>query len=188
MNQKTNLFPLTMKLTAALTASATVLLAVASRFLSWGWLLPCAISCGTVCYHFSMRLAVGAMVPLFTGKCDPEHSWFRQRKIERKLYRFLGVKHWKQKLPTYDPSQFDLERHGLGQVIHNMCNAEIVHEVIIVFSWVPLLFAIPFGEFPVFLITSALAALFDSSFVMIQRYNRPRLMRILKKKEAKACE
>ena len=69
-----------------------------------------------------------------------------------------------------------------------MCGAEIVHEIIMVLSFLPLL-AIPvFGAFPVFLITSVLAALFDGVFVMAQRYNRPRLVRILEKKEANAHE
>ena len=65
-----------------------------------------------------------------------------------------------------------------------MCGAELVHEVIILFSFLPLLFTIPFGAFPVFLITSLLAAMYDSIFVVAQRSNRPRLVRILQKKEA----
>ena len=51
-----------------------------------------------------------------------------------------------------------------------------------------LLFSLLWGAFPVFLITSLLAAAFDSCFAVMQRYNRPRLVRILEKKEAKARE
>ena len=60
-----------------------------------------------------------------------------------------------------------------------MCHAELVHEVIVALSFTALLPAIPFGEFPVFLITAVLAAAFDSMFVMVQRYNRPRIVMIL---------
>ena len=69
-----------------------------------------------------------------------------------------------------------------------MCGAEIVHEVIMVLSFLPLLTVPFFGTFPVFLMTSALSALFDSIFVMAQRYNRPRLVRIYEKQETKAHE
>ena len=43
-----------------------------------------------------------------------------------------------------------------------------------------MLFIIPWGEFWVFFITSLVAAIFDSIFVMLQRYNRPRIMKLLK--------
>ena len=66
-----------------------------------------------------------------------------------------------------------------------MCGAEIVHEIIMILSFLPLL-AIPvFGEGAVFCITSLLSALFDSLFVMAQRFNRPRLIRVYEKQEGK---
>lgn len=182
----TNRFPLVMKSTALCTGLVTGLLALLYRFYPMDWLLTTAISFGTTFYHIAMRLLVGAIVPLFTKNVRPDLRWFRQREWEPGLYKTLGVKNWKGRIPTYDPSQFDLEKNSLEQVIRNMCGAELVHEVIILFSFVPLLFAIPFGTFPVFLITSILAAMYDSIFVIAQRYNRPRLVRILKKKEAKA--
>lgn len=181
----TNRFPLVMKSTALYTGLATGLLTLLYRFHPRGWILSAAISLGTTFYHFAMRLLVGAVIPPLVKDPSPEHRWFRQRSFEPGLYRRLGVKGWKGRLPTYDPSQFDLEQHSLEQVVRNMCSAELVHEVIILFSFLPLLLAIPFGTFPVFLITSILAALYDSVFVAAQRYNRPRLVKILKKKEAR---
>ena len=62
-----------------------------------------------------------------------------------------------------------------------MCGAEVVHEVILVLSFLPLLAAFPFGSFGVFLITSLLAALYDLSFVIMQRFNRPRILRFIDK-------
>ena len=185
MKANHNRFPVVMKSTAIITAIATALLAALHQFLGHDWLLSCAVSVGTTCYHFAMRLAVGSLVPLFTKNISYDCRWFRPRKWEPALYNFLNVKTWKGALPTYDPSQFDLQNNTLEQVIRNTCNAETVHEVIIVFSFIPLLFAIPFGVFPVFLITSIAAALYDSIFVIAQRYNRPRLVRILRKKEVK---
>jgi hypothetical protein len=48
-------------------------------------------------------------------------------------------------------------------------------------SFLPLLAAIPFGAFPAFLITSLAAACFDTVFVIMQRFNRPRLIKLIQK-------
>ena len=63
-----------------------------------------------------------------------------------------------------------------------MCGAEVVHEIIMVLSFIPLLFAIPFGVFPVFFITSVIASLVDFVFVIVQRYNRPRIIKLIRHK------
>ncbi|MBQ9147983.1 MAG: hypothetical protein IJX69_00255 [Oscillospiraceae bacterium] len=183
MTTKPNHFPLAMKLIAAGTAVATILLVLVYHFHPQAWILSAAISTGTTCYHFIMRLVLGGIIPLFAKNLRPEHPWFLPRRWEPPLYQALNLKNWKGQLPTYDPSQFDLKKNTLAQVVRNTCQAELVHEWIMVFSFIPLLFAIPCGSFPVFAVTSVLAALYDSVFVMAQRYNRPRLTRILKKKE-----
>ena len=180
-------FPKVMKYTSAVTFSATAVLALLYHFAPQGWILSAAISTGTTFYHFAMRLLVGTLVPLCV-KRSMEHRWFRQKSFEPRLYEALRVKRWKDYMPTYDPASFSLRDNTLEQIVDNSCVSETVHEVIILFSFVPLLFALHWGAFPVFLITSVLSALFDGCFVIMQRYNRPRLIRILEKKEAKAHE
>ena len=145
------------------------------------WSLTCAISFGTTLYHFAMRLAVGWFVTLFFKKYNYKNRWFRPRKWEADLYRRLKVRTWKRHLPTFDPVKFSTEANTLPQIVQNMCEAEVVHEIIVVLSFVPLAFVPAFGEFPVFLITSIAAALLDCVFVIAQRYNRPRLVRIIEK-------
>ena len=85
-------------------------------------------------------------------------------------------------MPTYDPRLFSLTENTPQQLTANMCQAEVVHEVIVLGSFLPLLFTLFWGSFPVFLITSVLAAGVDTLFVMLQRYNRPRVLRLLQKK------
>lgn len=173
-------FPAVMKAATAISCIVTIGFAVLYQLFHADWLFSAAITFGTTFYHFAMRLLVGAWVPPLNGTS----RWFRPRKWEAALYRKLRVKGWKQFLPTYDPRQFSLKENTLSQVVRNMCSAEIVHEVIMLCSFLPLLVIPIFGAWPVFLITSVLAALFDSLFVMAQRYNRPRLERICKKQEA----
>lgn len=183
--QKDISFPAVMKFTAAITLVLTGILALLYRYFQADWILSAAISTGTTFYHFAMRLTVGAIVPRCIRR-PMKHPWFHQKPFEPKLYDRLRVKHWKDRMPTYDPASFSLRENTLEQIVDNCCVSEAVHEVIILFSFVPLFFALWWGAFPVFLITSILSALFDGCFAVMQRYNRPRLIRILAKKEAKA--
>jgi len=149
------------------------------------WALPYTITFGTFFYHFAMRLLVGYGLDVWMGnKADYQRAWYQLRPFEAKLYRFLKVKKWKGKMPTYEPSVFDPKLRSWDAIAQAMCQAEIVHEVIIVLSFLPLLAAIPFGSFWVFLITSLLAAMFDLSFVIMQRFNRPRIIKLIVKERA----
>ena len=184
-----NNFPYIMKTAAAVTAVFAVLPTAACLFFSQSWLLPAAVSAGTTAYHFGMRLAVGHLIPKLTSyDFDYRHRWFQPRRWEAGFYKKLRIRNWKKRLPTYAPAQFSAEENSLHRIIQNMCGAEIVHEVIMVLSFLPLLTVPVFGAFPVFLITSVLSALFDSLFVMAQRFNRPRLVKILERQEAKTHE
>ena len=141
-----------------------------------------AITCGTTCYHFAMRLFVGlGLNRIMQNHADYTHAWFRLRKWESSLYRMLRVRKWKGKFPTYDPDLFDQRLHSLDEIAQAMCQAEIVHEIIAVLSFLPLAAVAAFGALPVFLITSILSACFDLCFVIMQRYNRPRVIKLMQK-------
>ena len=168
------------RLTWFLVAATAVLIAVYWKTKA-DWVLSCAISFGTTLYHFLMRLAVGFVIPLCIKSYNWQSWWFRPRKWETGLYHKLGVRKWKRHLPTFDPNQFSTEHYTLPQIAQNMCQAELVHVVIVIFSFVPLAFVPLFGVFPVFLATSMASALLDCVFIIAQRYNRPRLVRIINK-------
>lgn len=161
-----------------------VLALVLYRMTAQSWSLTVAITLGTVFYHYALRLAVGeisAWAHRFT--LDPNNSWFRQKKWEPELYRLLRVRGWKDKLPTYAPDSFNPRKTAIATIIQNTCHAELVHEVIALLSFVPVVFCVWFGALGVFLITSLVAALSDLVFSVLQRYNRPRLLRLQAKIE-----
>ncbi len=136
----------------------------------------------TCSYHFVMRLVVGKIThPIFHKHYNYNSWWFTQKSFEKKVYKFLKVKQWKEKVPSWSPGAFSLENDTLHNIAIGMCNAELVHEIIVILSFVPILFSIKFGVPIVFIITSIIAALFDMIFVIIQRYNRPRLVKIIEK-------
>ena len=169
-----------MKLIALITTAVTVLCAALYINIENGLLLTFAITFGTTSYHLLMRLLVGFSVNfLLKNHVDYQRKWFRVSSSEQKLYNNIKVKDWKGKMATYDPDSFDSRIHTWDEIAQATCQAELVHEVIMVLSFVPIFAAIPFGELWVFVITSVLAACFDTMFVIIQRYNRPRIVKLI---------
>ena len=114
------------------------------------WALPFAITFGTCFYHFAMRLLVGHLVNhRMRNKADYRKPWYQLRPFEAKFYKWLKVKKWKGNMPTYDPGVFDPKLHTWVEIAQAMCQAELVHEVIVLLSFLPLFAAIPFGAFRV---------------------------------------
>ncbi len=138
--------------------------------------LTVAITAGTFFYHLAMRLIVGFIAKKFIGKkLDYRSPWFLQRRWEKTFYKKIGIKKWKNKLPTYYPQDFSPKEHSPQELLQTMCTSETSHELMILLSFVPLFFSKWFGAFGVFLVTSLCAGAFDMVFVLIQRYNRGRL-------------
>lgn len=145
--------------------------------------LTLGITSMTICYHFTVRLVIGSIADRVKLSQFKPGSWrFRERGFEKKLYKALRVKKWKKFAPTYDDSKFDLSKNPTENVIGETCRAESVHWLCIAASLVSISFAAVFGSLLAFLITGVLGALFDLIFVIIQRYNRPRLMRYAAKR------
>ena len=137
------------------------------------------ITSGTIAYHFIIRLIVGVLVDRkMKNKADYTKKWYQVSDSEQKLYQKLRVKKWKNKMPTYDKDVFDTSKHSWDEIIQAMCQSELVHEINIVFSLLPIVASVWFGSFVVFLITSILGAMFDLMFVMMQRYNRSRILKM----------
>lgn len=150
-------------------------------------LFACYVTFLTVFYHFAMRIAAGEAITLIYRKREFHYdsSWYMEKPFERKLYKTLKVKKWKSEAITAKPYQFDIRKRSYDELLHNMTQAEVVHEIAMVLSFVPLLLIIPYGAPAVFIITSILSCMLDSCFVMIQRFNRPRLLKLKKAMDRK---
>ena len=171
---------------AAFSLAATVILAISYKVTSSGILLPLAITSGTIACHFVMRLMVGlAFHATMRNKADYRKRWYQVSKREMAVYEKLKVKQWKRRMPTYDPALFDPRLHTWEEIVQAMCQAELVHETIAVLSFLPILAGIWFGEYPVFIVTSVLSAACDMVFVIMQRYNRQRVTKLLNRKSVR---
>lgn len=168
------------RLTAIVSFILTLFTVLLYLTFSSSLVLTLAITFGTTAYHLLMRLVVGGVVDrVLHNRVNYHLKWFCPLSFERSLYDWLKVRNWKKHLPTYDPSLFSTEMHSLEEIVQAMCQAEIVHEIIAVCSYLPLGATVLFGAFPVFLLTSLLASIYDLLFVVIQRYNRPRVIKLM---------
>lgn len=108
---------------------------------------------------------------------------------EMRWYRRIGLPKWKDRLPQFN-SDFD-KRHlrkklsaaYLEEFIFNTCRAEVIHMGIALLGYLSLLFCLlcsdPVGNLPLFAAIATVIAVCNLPFVMIQRYNRSRLEKLL---------
>ena len=91
-------------------------------------------------------------------------------------------------MPTYIPGDFTLA-NGADNLVKTMCAAELIHEVIVVMGYATLLLALLCEDkaenLMIFGVTAFVAGLFDMTFVVMQRYNRPRVRRIVERQAAR---
>lgn len=176
------MFAKTIKISAVVLVVLTIIFALIYQWNPNTVILSMAITFGTISYHFLMRLAVGYVVNgIFHNKFNYKRKWFQEKKFEKRLYEVLRVKKWKDKMPTFAPEMLDLKVHTWEEIAGAMCQSEVVHSIIVVLCFVPILATLIWGTFWVFFITSVLAACVESMFVIMQRYNRPRVIRMIEK-------
>lgn len=117
-----------------------------------------------------------------------ERKWEKGGRIYEKLFK---VKKWKAKLPDIsDFMKWRFNKKHLGEVDNNYlstfltesCKAEFTHWLIILST---LLFNI-WSDFESFLIIFIIAFVLNMPYIIIQRYNRPRLVKLFKRTSAAA--
>lgn len=137
------------------------------------------ITAFTIMYHFWVRIIMGNVSKLFKKYINYKQWLFKERKFEKKLYKLLRVKDWKGKALTYNPESFSLKEHSLEEIANTMAKSEVDHWINEAISLSTMLFALMWGEFWIFCLTAVAAVIFDSQFIIIQRYNRPRIVKIV---------
>ncbi|MDE7230769.1 MAG: hypothetical protein K2N56_09855 [Oscillospiraceae bacterium] len=137
----------------------------------------------TAAYHLIVRLVIGTFGDAALEKgIDPDNHWFADSNAEQSVYRAIGVKSWKNKLPAPEPWKFSVKRRSLEDIVAESCRTEVVHEAGVIASLLSVLLTVPFGYLWFFILTAVLGGIFDLVFIIVQRYNRPRLMRTAAKK------
>ena len=138
-----------------------------------------------ILYHFGLRLLMGVFTKRMGIKYT--HPFFRPRKFEKKLYKFLRVREWRDKVLTFEPDEFLMSKRTLPQIANTMAKAETDHWINEIISVAAIFFSLIWGMFPVFLITSVAAMLFDAQFIVLQRFQRPKVVRLIEAERKKKC-
>lgn len=149
--------------------------------------------------HYGIACCAAGILTLFAGIPIPRKIVnydafpFKPYAFEKngKIYEKIGVHKWKDGLPdaskvvksmTRKKVTMKMDVSGMDRLIRETCIAEIVHWLLILLTPVYSLF-VPVGYGVVF---SAVYALMNLPFIIVQRYNRPRLihaMQLMKKRE-----
>ena len=145
-------------------------------------------------------LAINIAVPwlvrfLVPKKYFNENRWlFKERKFESSFYRKIKVTKWKDKLPDAgklihfqrDSLPCDITEEYINRFITECCIAELGHLTvgIVGFSSLFFVFFIPgdkkMEHLGVFLLLAVMDMAIQMLFIIIQRYNRPRLIKLRK--------
>ncbi len=139
------------------------------------------IVCFTIMYHLWVRIIMGNVSKLFS--VNYKQRWFKERSFEKKLYKILKVRKWKEKVLTYNPDHFSTKLHTYEEIANTMAKSEVDHWINEIIALSTVLFSLVWGQFWIFLITALAAMIFDAQFIIVQRYNRPIVLRVAKKKQ-----
>ena len=107
------------------------------------------------------------------------HKWSFATVFSKKCFYLIN------KIPTFYPDTFSLQNNAPDKILKVMCQSEVVHAIIVILSFAPILYAfyinLPYKW--LFIISSLMSATFDTCLVIMQRYNRPRIRRMLERKK-----
>jgi len=77
---------------------------------------------------------------------------------------------------------------SLDEIANTTAKSEVDHWVNIIFSISTIFFSLIWWSFWVFLLSAFVAILFDMQFIVVQRYNRPKMIRVYQHKNKKKNE
>lgn len=149
-------------------------------------------------YHATYRALVGVVIGKFRPIFNLNSPLFIIDPMEMPLYDKLRVKDWKEKAPAWNMTHFMLSMkdvrdiNKVGRVVRYNISAEITHHCNFYLSLFGTLFCLFKGMqqfWYVFAIVSLLIGIFgDVPFIMIQRYNRFRLLPLYLRLEEKSLK
>lgn len=136
-----------------------------------------------ILYHFGLRIYFGILTKKL--KINYNHPWYKTHSFEEPLYKLLQVRQWKEKVLTFEPDKYDFENVTLEELATTMSKSELDHWINEIISLFSMLFILLWGCPPAFIISAVAAMLFDAQFIIVQRYNRPVVLRLMNKRERK---
>lgn len=137
-----------------------------------------------ILYHFGLRIYMGTVTKKWNITYN--HPWFKQRSFEKKLYKLLRVRKWKDKVLTFEPEMYNFQSRTLSQLATTMAKSETDHWINEIISVISTFFLFIWGCPAAFIISAVAAMIFDAQFIIVQRYNRPIVLRLSKRQQKAA--
>lgn len=135
-------------------------------------------------YEFLMRIIFGII--LIIPKYNVNSWVFKVGKKELGLYKKMNYKSLVQKIPTFNPKQYDSQTLSIEEIIQNTCRNELTHKVYFVLTFAPIIWSVWFGSLALAIVQACIVCLNDVFFISIQRFSRDRLLSIQKRLSRKA--
>lgn len=137
-------------------------------------------------YHFDIRLLFALISHKFAKKINVNNRLYKVSENEQKIFKFFKVKNWKDKFAVWDKSLFKVSFNyaDLITLLKNNISAEITHHICFFASFLSVIigYLLSPSEWWIYLITSLIASfMVDFPPILIQRYNRLRLQKLMKK-------
>lgn len=140
-------------------------------------------------YHIDVRLIIGFSISKFVKpKINVHKKCFAITENEYRRLEKFGVKNWKDKFLTVFKHQFVIQdiknKQNIEYVLRNNISAEIIHWVCFFVGLLAILIGclLSISEWYIYVITAILASLLaDVPPILIQRYNRYRVLKIAKR-------
>lgn len=143
----------------------------------------------------AIYFAVTGLLSFFMGRLIPpdKMQWHRfpyklyKAEKEGSVYRKIGIHHWQNKVPDMSrifpklmppKKMIATDKDSLLRMIQETCTAELTHIVLCITGLYCVRLWPGAGGITLAILN---IVLFNLPFILIQRYNRPRLMRLYKK-------
>jgi len=116
---------------------------------------------------------------------EPNNCFFKEKAFEKQLYKAIRIAKWKDRLPEWGKIlgfekknlNKDLQAQYLDRFILETCYAEVGHLGMALLGFACIAVN-PNSYFLMALICALVNVVIQIPFILIQRYNRPRLLRI----------
>ena len=143
-------------------------------------------------YHLDSRIIVAVILNLFRKDINIDRRIYHISEKEYKRLDRLKVRYWKDHFITMFKDRFVFSGSSRNErvvnILKNNINAEVTHWLCFFIGFLAILFGylISSDELVIYLVTSILASfLFDFPSILIQRYNRYRLLNLRRMTEKK---
>ncbi len=161
--RRKNLVPLLLVLIMASSIAGAII------FRHWLFMF---VAAELIIFHLTPPFAVLLSVIAYKNRLS---FWFSQYEWEKNLYKKIKVKQWKDRFPTYDSKMFSVNGDSKEKLIKVMIQSENVHLLLFFLSFLPLILGKYSGHWPILILLSLLCAMSHIPFVIIQRFNLPRV-------------